>query len=159
MIFSARIQPETRRAVFRAMRCLPLICCTVLCGCGGKDYTVAPVSGRVTLDNSPIAGVHVDFQPDSFGTGTINPGPGSYGTTDADGRYTLQTVEPTEPGAVVGRHRVRLSVSQENEGVDTDEWLPPPRVLPPECLDGSITFEVPPEGTDQADFDFVRSEH
>ena len=51
MISSTRIQLDTRRAVFRAIRWLPLVCCAVLCGCGGKDYTVAPVSGRVTLDD------------------------------------------------------------------------------------------------------------
>src|SRR5262249_34965527 len=75
-------------------------------GCGGGPK-VAPVSGRVTLDGQPLAGASVNFQPLSDGN-NLNPGPGSYGKTDADGRYSLRVVVDDRPGAFVGKHRVEI---------------------------------------------------
>jgi hypothetical protein len=125
----------------------------LLTGCGGRDYQVAPVSGTVTLDKKPAAGVHVSFQPIAEEVGNMNPGPGSYGVTGADGRFSLQTVEPTEPGAVVGRHRVRFTLSQDAPPENDDVGRPDPPRLADRFLDGSLTFQVPAEGTASADFD------
>jgi hypothetical protein len=98
--------------------------------------------------------VHVSFQPVAEDEDEISPGPGSYGVTDENGKFTLQTVEPTEPGAVVGPHRVRLTLLDENpESVRDDVGRPVKRRLPERYGDGSLTFEVPREGSDQANFD------
>src|SRR4051812_48296339 len=87
-------------------------------GCAGGPKVVS-VSGRVTLDSKPLAGAHVNFQP----VGDLNspPGSGSYGKTDADGRYTLRLIQPDRPGAVVGKHKVSISkrggeASQQSDG-------------------------------------------
>ena len=121
-------------------------------GCGGPSYQVAPVSGKVTLDGKAMANVHVGFQPISEGKDNPNPGPGSSGVTDAEGRYTLKLVGVDQPGAVVGKHRVYLSVDQPDAGAESDVGVPVRSVLPASARDGSIQFTVAPEGTDKADF-------
>ena len=139
-------------------------------GCQRLDYQVAPVSGQVTLDGKPLAGVHVLFQPRAKGKQNLSPGPGSTGTTDNEGRFELETLEPTRRGAVVGTHIVRISTRADSM-IDPSELdnladmpdLPPvskpPKVqLPPCWTDGSEQFEVPPEGTDQANFHITTQE-
>jgi prepilin-type N-terminal cleavage/methylation domain-containing protein len=54
-------------------------------GCGRK-LELAEVSGTVTLNNKPLAGVSVAFYPQGEG---IDPHHIARGTTDASGRYTL----------------------------------------------------------------------
>jgi hypothetical protein len=120
------------------------------CGCGGPGYKLAPVSGRVTLNGKPLADVQVSFQPSQ--KGKAEPGPGSFGTTDADGRYSLRTVtEPPADGAVAGMHVVTFR-ARSPESLKTDEAVAPTVMLPVRAVDGSLSFEVPPEGTDRADF-------
>lgn len=123
----------------------------LLPGCGDTDYELAPVSGKVTLDGKPLAEAKVSFQPESQ-SGQPNPGPGSYGTTDADGRYTLRTIEPDADGAVVGQHKVRLTGKMPPQDPADDTAQVFKEIIPPQWRDGSQTFEVLPEGTDKADF-------
>ena len=133
--------------------------CLLLFGCGGRSYEVAPVSGRVTIHEKPAGGVHVSFQPVAKDKDHISPGPGSYGVTDESGNYTLVTVEPTEPGAVVGTHQVRFTLLEENpEDVRDDVGRPIKRRLPERYADGSLTWEVPSGGTARADFDLQMDE-
>ena len=134
--------------------CAPIVvaACLLLAGCGNTEYELAPVSGRVTLDGKPLAEVKVSFQPVSKRPDEPNPGPGSYGTTDEDGRYTLQTVEPVADGAVVGPHKVRLRSKLPPQDPSDDRAFVYKEIIPARWRDGTQTFEVPPEGTDQADF-------
>ena len=68
----------------------------VASGCGGNTV---PVSGVVTLDGKPVEGAAVSFTPEkSDGVG------GSYGKTDAQGRYSLKTVIGDKAGAAAGKH-------------------------------------------------------
>jgi hypothetical protein len=120
-------------------------------GCGA-GYRVVPVSGKVTLDGTPRQGIHVSFQPLAGGNNEINPGPGSYGVTDAQGRYRLQTVEPTQDGAVVGTHRVRFSLPEPKADPRDDVARPARQKLLLQYCDGSLQLAVPAGGTDQADF-------
>lgn len=55
------------------------------------------VSGSVTLDGKPLAGIDVLFQP--------LQGRSSSGTTDSQGRYEL-LFSPVAEGAMVGQHTV-----------------------------------------------------
>ena len=123
-------------------------------GCGGSGYKVAPVSGKITIGGKPAAGIAVSFQPDSKGGGG-RPGPGSAAVTDAQGRYTLRVVQPEQDGAVVGRHVVRLQRVRKQDPKD-DRTVPRQFLLPEKCRDGSITFTVPAEGTDSADFELTK---
>ncbi len=128
----------------------------LLSGCGGPGYEVAPVSGRVTLGGQPMAGLHVSFQPVAEGKKGTNPGPGSYATTGPDGRYTLRTIDPDGPGAVVGKHVVRIAPVQPQGNPASDEIVVVRNPLPATAGDGSLRFDVPPGGTDKADFELRR---
>jgi hypothetical protein len=121
-------------------------------GCG--DPKVVSVSGRVTFDGQPLAGAHVVFQPISAGK-EMNPGSGSYGITDADGRYTLKVVDTGESGAFIGKHRVEITIrSDEDDDTDRRGRRPAAKVVlsPLYNRNSRLTFEVPAKGTKEADF-------
>src|SRR5215470_13236777 len=90
-------------------RLLPLLAALAVGAVGCGNDQVAPVSGRVTLDGQPLANAAVTFQPVRT-EGKGNPGPGSGGFTDADGRYTLKVTGTEARGAVVGKHKVTISL-------------------------------------------------
>ncbi len=131
-------------------------------GCGGVK--AVPVSGTVTVDGKPLKDVAVNFTPIAAEGAE---GPGSSGVTDAEGRYSLKTIgDRRVRGAVVGKHRVVLS-ERLVLGPDSDPYDPTispeeseARLrkissrykLPPAAQDASLTFEVPPGGTSEADF-------
>jgi hypothetical protein len=129
---------------------LLLLVSLLAAGCGGP-YRTAPVSGRVTLNGKPLAGAAVTFQPVAE-QGNLNPGPGSGGFTDDDGRYTLRLTGKDTPGAVVGKHKVRITLVPETNPTDAPRW--PTRQLPRQFnRDTRLEVEVPPGGTSTADFD------
>lgn len=70
-------------------------------GCGRPSHLpeLGDVSGTVTLDGRPFAKANVAFEP--------GQGRPSLGTTDAQGRYTLEFAGGYK-GAVLGRHTVRI---------------------------------------------------
>lgn len=132
---------------------------TLANGCGGGGY--APVSGRVTYNEAPLAGAQVLFQPVG-GQGGVAAGVGSFGKTDSEGRFTLEasTATPT-PGAIPGRHTVRIAMppakgtSQDSDAANaggrpnTQQANP----IPAEYNEKTtLTFEVPPGGSKSADF-------
>src|SRR5438552_2001233 len=87
------------------------------CGSGAK---FAAVSGRVTLNNQPLEGFAVDFQPISASKDAA-PGPGSTGKTDKDGRYTLRSqLDQSQAGAVVGKHQVRIWAPEGSQDRDAE---------------------------------------
>lgn len=131
----------------------------VAAGCD-KGPKVAPVSGTVYVNGKPKAGLHVTFQP--LGSeSNPNPGRGSHAITDAEGRYSLK-YDGADPGAVVGKHRVAISTVLEGEGENYDPETGSPdgepvkggsETIPPKYNDETeLTFDVPPGGTDKADF-------
>lgn len=130
-------------------------------GCGGAKY--AAVSGVVTVNGKPYKNAVVSFQPVST-AGNQEPGRGSSGVTDEQGRFTLKGHDG-RPGAVVGKHIIRIT-TQSDSGVNYDPNLgspdgdpraasvkPPVEPIPPSWnADSKVEFEVPPGGTDQANF-------
>lgn len=129
-------------------------CLLVTLGCGSSPYDLAPVSGTVTLAGEPLSGAVVNFQP--MASGSANVGPGSNGRTDTAGHFELNTIQD-ETGAVVGRHRVRIySYSPESPSVeDTDSGPVVERVPQRYNYRSTLTYTVPEEGTDQANFDLT----
>ena len=125
----------------------------VALGCGRK---LVPVSGKVTLNGKALAGATVSFQPIAP-EGSTEAGPGSQGKTNDNGEFTL-TTSTGKPGAVPGKHRVRInSLSQQ---VGEGDSRPPRGGWPlkdrvPERFNENttLTIEVPSGGTDKADFD------
>ncbi|MBY0457982.1 MAG: DUF4198 domain-containing protein [Gemmataceae bacterium] len=128
------------------------------CGCGRGPYELAPVSGRVLVDGKPVAGLQVGCEPVGSKENP-NPGPGSFGTADADGRFTLATIPDRRPGAVVGKHKFFISGSaadaaQDERGERFDvKQLARAKKIPLRFNDETVlTLDVPPEGTASADF-------
>jgi len=133
---------------------LVVLCFPWAAGCGGSDFHIVPVSGAVTLDGKPVADILVTFQPKGGTAEGSTPGPGSFGITDESGRFELDMAEGS--GAVPGEHTVTLIYKDPNVGpTKRDLGIPEPQQelkLPSEARDGSLTFVVPTEGTDKADF-------
>jgi hypothetical protein len=117
----------------------------VLTGCGGP--TLVPVSGTVTLNEQPLAGAYVRFEPVGGGLELA-----STGVTDGAGRYTLACGD--KAGAVPGTHRIQLTTIGPGAQADERSALPQDKV-PPHYQDGTLTHEVPEGGTDTADFSLV----
>jgi hypothetical protein len=141
------------RYVLRVVRFLTLsLLVLLLVGCG-KGYKLAPVSGRVTMDNQPLANAEVSFYP-TGGKGL----PYASGTTDEQGNYKLEAFEGrgTANGAVVGEHRVEISMSNKTRGKKADPRSgvgPGGDLIPAQFnSDSKLTFTVPPAGTKEANF-------
>jgi hypothetical protein len=139
------------------LRRLPILAAlaALAVGCSSEPYKTASVSGRVTLNGKPVGKVAVMFQPVAT-EATYNPGPGSYGITDAEGRYTLKLIGKESPGAVVGKHKVRIEAYTEPGDPNDDR----PRRIKPHVqiparynqIDPKLEFDVPAGGTTSADF-------
>ncbi len=87
------------------VRCWVLIafCAALVIGCsGGGGPQTAPVSGTVTYDGQPVAGVKVVFIPKEGGSRNAS------GVTDAQGRFQLTMFEEND-GAVPGEYSVSIS--------------------------------------------------
>lgn len=126
------------------------------CGCNEDPFPVAPVSGTVTFNGNPLPNAHVLFQPERKAT-EIEVGPESIGHTDAAGRFTLSTVEPSRNGAMIGKHRVSVTIPEEENkfgggggGGDAGFAGRAVYTLPERYRLGTeLVIEVPPEGMDQ----------
>jgi len=135
--------------------CFALVLSLGVVGCK-KNEPVVPVSGVATYKGEPLAHCSVFFTPTNLADPNLCIS--SVGMTDEEGRFTLTTTElKARPGAVVGTHKVSFKFMQwGTEGINDEEYedtsdLPP---LAPGYTDGSkISFEVPPKGTDAANFD------
>lgn len=90
------------------LKSLSLICIVVVLGCAPSDQPpLGRVYGTVTLDGEPLAGVIVNFQPES--------GRASTAETDAKGYYDLVYVYGTN-GAKVGNNSVSFRWPDGSEG-------------------------------------------
>jgi hypothetical protein len=130
-----------------------LVAILLAAGCGRSD--VAPVSGTVTLNGKPLAHATVVFQPEDEGP---NPGPGSTGTTDENGRYQLRLMTTNATGARVGKHRVSITAyagdaEGDSSAPDTTNKVIRKALVPQEYnAKTQLTFDVPPGGSTSADF-------
>ena len=140
------------------MRASMLLLCLVsasILGCG-KKAKVAPVSGKVTMNGKALANATVSFQPNPP-DGSPSVAAGSIATTNENGEFALKYTTG-EDGAWVGTHLVRITLPQAETG--STDTRPPPGGWPKKetipsrySYESELTFEVPPGGTDKADFD------
>ena len=122
----------------------------LIAGCG-DEYPLAPVSGTITLNGKPLADAHVSFEPMGKGK-DLKAGPGSYCRTDQDGRFTLKTLHGDD-GAVVGEHRVLIRAIRAGTNRNGQFLVGRPEIVPARYNSKSeLTFDVPSDGTDAADF-------
>jgi hypothetical protein len=122
-------------------------------GCGGPS--LAPVSGKVTLDGKPLADATVGFYPLGANADIM-----SSGKTNSNGEYTLKTVKDDRTGAAVGKHRVSITVEPDlvgNTDLPADKLgkVPRPPKLPAryQGVESELTCEVPSGGKTDANFD------
>jgi hypothetical protein len=148
----------------------PLTLSLLLCPGCGERLSVAPVSGTITFEGKPLAGASITTQP--IAAGSTNPGPGSFGRTDEQGRFELELVKPAKKGAIIGEHRVMISPAdgatprtqrQQSAEGEFEVWVDDPRAnrnavgsaWPARFTDGSLLLKVPPDGTNEANFDLT----
>ncbi|MCA9246048.1 MAG: hypothetical protein KDA42_03005 [Planctomycetales bacterium] len=129
-----------------------LVLLPMFAGCAGDDFPLAPVSGTLMLDGRPVANAQVAFEPQRLGD-AINAGPGSYGTTNAQGQFELRTADG-RAGAVIGAHAVIFSTYQAKQGENFEMIVVAEELIPQgyRTGPGRLTFTVPAEGTTHADF-------
>lgn len=82
-----------------------VLAASVGCSDSADQPDLGLVSGKVTLNGSPLCGVAVTFRPDD--------GRPAMGTTDAEGNYKLTYIRDTL-GCKVGHNRVEIGNSEES---------------------------------------------
>lgn len=95
-------------------------CCVgaaLLVGCGGSG-NLAPVTGTVTHNGSPVTGGELTFTPVQTGEGASTARPAS-ATIQPDGTFAAMT-EKAGDGASVGKHLI--SYSAPSDSADRPEW-------------------------------------
>lgn len=118
--------------------------CTALSGCFGSEK-VARVSGTLTLDDKPLSGAYIIFNP-------VAPGGQSSAISDESGNYTLQYTRELK-GAELGEHTVRITTGTRGDP-DSDPPLPrSPERLPPKYHSKSELKATVSAGTNDIDFD------
>ena len=141
-------------------------------GCGGTS--IAPVSGKVTVDGKPVEGIRLVFSP-ILTEGKKDPGPWSSGLTNSAGEFTLET-RYKDSGAVVGEHTVsfvyddignidtykelRREARQEGDQAalkaaekDIADYQSRQKTRPKSSGNYTEKFAVPAGGTTEANFD------
>ncbi len=137
---------------------LVLLTTLMFVGCGAqREYELAPVSGKVTLDGQPLGSAVVNFQPKTSGDKKL--GPGSVGRTNENGEYQLVTITD-EPGAWVGSHKVKIYSYSPETPTSSDVDTQPSQERVPDRYNyrTRLTFEVPAQGSQQADFELQTAE-
>ena len=120
-------------------------------GCLKSVPKTVAVSGRVTMDKRPLPNADISFCPIEYEQAGKRI-PEASGRTDADGRFALKLSDGTADGAVVGPSRVRVSIfDRGGDGRPGKGQLIPPRYN----RETKLTFDVPPGGTSEANFDLT----
>lgn len=122
------------------LACIALV---AMVGCDDGKMATESVVGKVTLDGEPVAEATVNFSPAVEGKGTP-----SYGRTDANGEYKLQTLlgradAGTTPGEYVVTVSKTISVETGKTTVSSDGTkiaeTKPKETLPAKYVDAKTT--------------------
>jgi hypothetical protein len=130
-------------ALVKLQNCAVAAVLFAVAGCGPK-LEFAEVSGKVTMNKKPLAGVFVQFYPLSDAKEQL---PSAIAKTDADGNYTL-THDGGKPGALVGPNRVVVywpSRDLRGQGRDGKPLPPPSPAIPVRYTvvdESKLNFEV-----------------
>jgi hypothetical protein len=89
---------------------LPLLVCFFFTtGCGPKAVSLAPVSGKITVDNQPVTAGQVTLVPLGDTGKMAGKSNLSAGTIDSSGVYTIYT--DGRSGAPLGKYKVTVTPS------------------------------------------------
>ncbi|MFH1267628.1 MAG: carboxypeptidase regulatory-like domain-containing protein [Planctomycetota bacterium] len=132
---------SSRTALILASLCVS----SLAAGCADGGPKLGQVSGTVTLDGQPLAPAKVEFQPQEAG------GSPSYGTTDESGRYEL-TFSLDRPGAMIGKHLVRITTYRQLSSQDPGGPGELPERVPPKYNANSELIREVESGHNSFDF-------
>lgn len=128
-----------------------ILAASVGCNSGPE---IGDVSGVVTLDGRPVSGAKVRFipvhQPEHPEASKMM----AIGVTDSEGGYSLVIYNGPD-GAVVGENRVWISTAVEDE--NSSKLVVPEKIPYEYNVSSKLMFDVPAEGTDNADFALTSS--
>lgn len=93
-------------AAYRSLSALTLMVAIAALGCDSRRAGFVPVSGKVTIDGTPVTTGRIEFFPES--------GRPSSGVIDSEGRYELKTYDPGD-GAKPGSYVVTITAKQDSE--------------------------------------------
>jgi hypothetical protein len=134
---------------FSAVTIILTACLLTGSGCGGSKEKTVAVSGKVTHKGQPVVGIVVSFVPQAATeTGA------STGETDDQGAYELRVAKTGSKGAVVGTHKVWVSLPREEpKPVDEEERIKKSKQrkanpLPTKKATGNATANQPAEVTE-----------
>lgn len=118
-------------------------------GCGSK-YDVVPVSGTIFFNGEPLSGATILTQPVGKAAENNKTGPGSFGKTDEDGKFSLELQNEPTPGAVPGECVILITekghADDPTSDVITRDDLR--SRIPDEYRTGKKTITIPEAGTD-----------
>jgi hypothetical protein len=126
--------------VGRRLGCAALVAAWVVCaGCGGGSgqLPTVPAAGTVSYKGKPVAKGTVHSTPEA--------GPPASGVI-TDGKFTLTTYTDGD-GAVAGKHKVGVEVTEEVKTKDGDtsvKYVIPQKYASPDSSD--IKVDIPPGG-------------
>ena len=112
----------------------------LLSGCSKPPFETAPVTGICQLEGEPISDGWIQFSPIPVNDQTM-PGKPAIARIQADGTFTLSTYG-TGDGAVVGRHRIRLSEPSMPDPKEIAEGAYVPRKHGCQLKDDNLELEV-----------------
>jgi hypothetical protein len=117
-------------------------------GCGSSDGPrTVNASGTLTLDGTPVKDAQVIF--------VVTSGVPAYGTTDANGKFTMMVSEENK-GAVPGTYPVIVSKTLMDDlgggNVKLEQGLP---AIYGDPAKSGITVTVPDSGTDSIKIELV----
>jgi hypothetical protein len=119
--------------LINAFRPLPAAWLLAVCflsssGCSDGTEKTVSVTGKVTRNGQPVAGITVSFVPQAETSTGV-----STGKTNNDGTYELRVSKTGRRGAVVGTHKVWVSLPPQPRAVrkakreGREENIPPPQ--------------------------------
>jgi hypothetical protein len=103
---------------------LALLVAVPACSSGPKRPSTIKVSGKVTMNGTPVPGATVSFQPVAAG------GRAAVGITDDAGKYVLTSFEAGD-GAVAGDYGVAIvknetaAATGSSANANSDDYVPP----------------------------------
>ncbi len=120
----------------------------------GRDEGSGPklgrVSGTVKLGGDPLPDATIEFQP------MAAEGSPSTAVTGRDGSYKLMFL-PGKPGAMVGKHTVRITTYRQLSSEDPGGPGEIPEKLPPEYNDETTLEKEVNSGRNTIDFDLSQN--
>ncbi|MFM8283308.1 MAG: hypothetical protein ACKOCW_07085 [Planctomycetaceae bacterium] len=112
------------RWLVAAIACIAIVAAAAGCSGGPKRPPTVKVTGKVTMNGTPVPGATVSFQPSATG------GRAAVGITDGAGQYVLTTFEAGD-GAIAGDYGVAIVKSETgaaaglSSNANSDDYVPP----------------------------------